>query len=99
MWAIVVVLMALVVPPVSVVPPALVVPPAPPESAIYVVVLGGGVESEAVTERHGVVARRAYFTALRGFSAAMTPAQAATLARDPAVVHVQRSIVHRATDT
>jgi subtilisin family serine protease len=87
MWAIVAVLVALIA------------PPAPAGSDIYVVVLSGGVESEAVAERYGLAARRTYSAAVRGFSAAMTPARAAAVARDPQVAHVQRNAVHRAADT
>jgi len=45
--------------------------------------------TDQVTQRHGVKARYRYDSAVTGFSARMTPAEAAQIASDPSVANVR----------
>ena len=79
-------------------PPAQAPPPSNSDG-VYIVVTNGTVQAEAVADRYGVTARHTYGSALKGFSATLTADQAGSILSDPAVSYVQRSVVHRITDT
>nr|WP_246258318.1 S8 family peptidase [Amycolatopsis anabasis] len=64
----------------------------------YIVVLKDGASADGVKARHGGTVQRT-FSALHGFSAAMTEKQARRAAADPAVAYVeQNKVVHASTD-
>ncbi|GAA4701966.1 S8 family peptidase [Phytohabitans rumicis] len=71
----------------------------PPARDVYIVVTTDAEQASAVADRHGVAVRQTYRHALHGFSASLTEAQAGAILHDPRVAYVQRSVVHRTTDT
>jgi subtilisin family serine protease len=59
----------------------------------FIVVLKDGADPQTVARLAGVTPRRAYSTALRGFSGRISPDQLLTLRRNPAVAYIEQDQV------
>ncbi|NIJ10790.1 subtilisin family serine protease [Saccharomonospora amisosensis] len=65
----------------------------------YIVVLNDGSSVDRVADRHGADVERQYHSALRGFAATMSEAEAKRAAADPAVAYVEQNrTVHTMAD-